>query len=76
MPPPNSLQSISAAATPTTSSSFTADRAFGSFMSTLEKSGRLSNTTVIVTGDHGESFEGGIYQHENKNMTRRKFISR
>jgi arylsulfatase A-like enzyme len=48
----------------------TADRAFGSFMSTLEKSGRLSNTTVIVTGDHGESFEGGIYQHENKNMTR------
>ena len=48
----------------------TADRAFGAFMSKLEQSGRLANTTVIVTGDHGESFEGGVYQHENKNMTR------
>jgi len=48
----------------------TADRAFGSFVSSLEKSGKLSNTTVVLTADHGESFEGGIYQHENKNMTR------
>lgn len=48
----------------------TADRAFGSFLSALEKNGRLSNTTVCLTGDHGESFEGGIYQHENRNMTR------
>ncbi len=47
-----------------------ADRAFGSFMAALEKSGRLSNTTMFLTADHGESFEGGIYQHENKNMTR------
>ena len=48
----------------------TADRAFGSFMSALEKSGKLSNTTVILSADHGESFEGGIYQHEDQYMTR------
>lgn len=48
----------------------TADRAFGSFMSAVEKSGKLSNTTVVLTADHGESFEGGIYQHENRYMTR------
>ena len=48
----------------------TADRAFGSFMSAFEKSGRMNNTTVIVSADHGESFEGGVYQHENQYMTR------
>lgn len=48
----------------------TGDRAFGAFMSTLEKSGRMRNTTVIVSADHGESFEGGIYQHETQYMTR------
>ncbi len=48
----------------------TADRAFGSFMSELENSGKLSNTTVIVSSDHGESFEGGIYQHESQYLTR------
>jgi arylsulfatase A-like enzyme len=48
----------------------TADRAFGSFMSAMEKSGKLSNTTVILSADHGESFEGGIYQHEDQYMTR------
>ena len=48
----------------------TADRAFGSFMSKMEKSGKLANTTVILSADHGESFEGGIYQHEDQFMTR------
>jgi arylsulfatase A-like enzyme len=48
----------------------TADRAFGSFMSAMEKSGKLSNTTIVLSADHGESFEGGIYQHEDQYMTR------
>ncbi len=48
----------------------TADSAFGSFMSELENSGKLSNTTVIVSADHGESFEGGIYQHGGRYFTR------
>ena len=48
----------------------TADRAFGSFMSDLERNGKLRNTTVIVSADHGESFEGGIYQHRSAYQTR------
>ena len=42
------------------------DDAFGSFLSDVEKSGRLRNTAVIVSGDHGESFEGGVYGHYNE----------
>lgn len=48
----------------------TADRAFGSFMSNFEKSGRMDNTSVIVTADHGESFEGGVYEHSTAYLTR------
>lgn len=48
----------------------TADRAFGAFMSEMENSGRLQNTTVIVSADHGESFEGGVYQHSSPYLTR------
>jgi arylsulfatase A-like enzyme len=48
----------------------TADRAFGDFMSELEASGKLKNTTVIVSADHGESFEGGVYQHHTPYLTR------
>ena len=48
----------------------TADRAFGSFMSELENSGKLQKTTVIVSADHGESFEGGVYQHSSPYLTR------
>jgi arylsulfatase A-like enzyme len=48
----------------------TADRAFGAFMSDLENSGKLRNTTVIVSADHGESFEGGVYQHDSPYLTR------
>jgi arylsulfatase A-like enzyme len=48
----------------------TGDRAFGSFISDLESAGRLENTTVIVSADHGESFEGGVYQHQSPYLTR------
>jgi arylsulfatase A-like enzyme len=48
----------------------TADRAFGSFMAELEGDGKLQNTTVIISADHGESFEGGVYQHESAYQTR------
>jgi arylsulfatase A-like enzyme len=48
----------------------TADRAFGTFVHEVESSGRLQNTTVIVTSDHGESFEGGVYKHRNPYLTR------
>lgn len=48
----------------------TADRDFGAFVSELESSGKLQNTTVIVSADHGESFEGGVYQHRVASLTR------
>ncbi len=48
----------------------TADRAFGAFISELENSGKLPNTTVVVSADHGESFEGGVFQHETAYLTR------
>jgi len=47
-----------------------ADDAFGTFLRELERSGRLNNTTVIVSADHGESFEGGVFGHENRYLTR------
>jgi arylsulfatase A-like enzyme len=46
------------------------DRAFGSFIAELEKSGKLRDTTVVVSADHGESFEGGVYQHQTPHLTR------
>ena len=39
-------------------------------MADLESDGKLQNTTVIVSADHGESFEGGVYQHESAYQTR------
>jgi len=47
-----------------------ADRAFGAFISDLERSGKLSHTTVVFSADHGESFEGGVYQHSSPYLTR------
>jgi arylsulfatase A-like enzyme len=47
-----------------------ADRAFGVFMRELEDSGKLRNTAVIVSADHGESFEGGVYRHKSSLQTR------
>jgi len=40
-----------------------ADREFRNLFSALEKSGLLENTWVILTSDHGESFERGIEGH-------------
>ena len=48
----------------------TADRAFGAFIAQLEHDGKLRNTTVIISADHGESFEGGVYQHSSPDLTR------
>jgi arylsulfatase A-like enzyme len=48
----------------------TADRALGSFLSELESTGRLQSTVVIVSADHGESFEGGVYRHKTPFQTR------
>ena len=47
-----------------------ADRAFGAFMSDLENSDKLLDTTVIVSADHGESFEGGVFRHQSAYLTR------
>ncbi len=47
-----------------------ADGAFGDFMSGLESEGKLADTAVIVSSDHGESFEGGVLMHEHPYQTR------
>ena len=39
------------------------DSEFGRLMSAMEKAGALSNTYVVLTSDHGELFERGIYGH-------------
>ncbi|MEW5938621.1 MAG: sulfatase-like hydrolase/transferase [Chloroflexota bacterium] len=39
------------------------DAEFGRMMDALEKSGRLKNSYVIVTSDHGQSFERGLHGH-------------
>jgi arylsulfatase A-like enzyme len=36
----------------------------------MEGRGKLQNTTVVVSADHGESFQGGIYQHGHAEQTR------
>lgn len=40
-----------------------ADEALGGFLAELERSGRLERTIVVVTADHGESFEHGYVGH-------------
>jgi arylsulfatase A-like enzyme len=42
-----------------------ADSAFGDFLSGLERDGKLTDTVVIVSADHGESFQGGFFRHEH-----------
>jgi arylsulfatase A-like enzyme len=44
-----------------------ADRAF---ISDFERAGKLQDTTVVVSADHGESFEGGVFQHRGADQTR------
>ncbi len=45
-----------------------ADEALGRLLDTLEASGRLTNAIVIVTSDHGESFERGFLGHAGQFM--------
>jgi arylsulfatase A-like enzyme len=40
-----------------------ADADLGAFLDTLERKGRLSNTLIVITADHGESFERGFLGH-------------
>ena len=40
-----------------------ADRAFGALYDSLEAAGRLENTWLVFTSDHGEMFERGILEH-------------
>jgi arylsulfatase A-like enzyme len=39
------------------------DREFGRLMDEMERSGLLENTWVVLTSDHGEMFERGIFGH-------------
>jgi arylsulfatase A-like enzyme len=47
-----------------------ADGAFGQFMAMLRDSGRLRDTAVIVSADHGESFAGGYVGHGGSEQRR------
>jgi arylsulfatase A-like enzyme len=40
-----------------------ADSEFGRLMSELDRSGNMQQTYLILTSDHGEMFERGIYEH-------------
>lgn len=42
------------------------DRQFGLFYDSLEASGLLENTWVVLTSDHGEMFERGISAHSTE----------
>ena len=44
------------------------DWEFGRFLDDLEASGELDRTYLIVTSDHGEMFERGVYGHDNPLM--------
>jgi arylsulfatase A-like enzyme len=45
-----------------------ADAEFGRLMAELESAGVLDDTMVIVTSDHGELFERGIYEHVTQTL--------
>jgi arylsulfatase A-like enzyme len=47
-----------------------ADGEFGRFMAMLRASGRLQNTAVIVSADHGECFAGGYLGHGGSEQRR------
>ncbi len=47
-----------------------ADAAIGALMQELERQGKLDETLVIVTSDHGESLgEGGLWEHNHMVQT-------
>jgi arylsulfatase A-like enzyme len=45
-----------------------ADQALGNFLDWLENTGRLDNAIVIVSADHGESFEHHWFLHAGPNL--------
>jgi arylsulfatase A-like enzyme len=45
-----------------------ADESFGSMYDSLERSGLLENTWLLVTSDHGEMFERGLIGHGNPTL--------
>lgn len=47
-----------------------ADAAFGQFLSRLESTRVLDSTVFIVSSDHGESFEGGVWSHNSRTQLR------
>jgi arylsulfatase A-like enzyme len=47
-----------------------ADDAFGQFMTRLSSSRHFDNTAVIVSSDHGESFQGGYAGHGGSRQLR------
>jgi arylsulfatase A-like enzyme len=47
-----------------------ADAAFGAFMAKAVEARWLDDTLVIVSADHGESFEGGVYGHGSPRQPR------
>lgn len=44
------------------------DGALGEFLGELENTGKLKDMAVIISADHGESFEGGVYTHGNQDQ--------
>ncbi len=45
-----------------------ADAEFGRLYAQLQRQGALENTYLIVTSDHGEMFERGIFGHDNRTL--------
>jgi arylsulfatase A-like enzyme len=44
------------------------DGALGAFLDELQDAGKLRDTAVVISADHGESFEGGVYTHGNEDQ--------
>jgi arylsulfatase A-like enzyme len=47
-----------------------ADNSFGRFVSELDRTESSRNSVVMVSADHGESFEGGVWAHGGPNFVR------
>ncbi len=45
-----------------------ADESLGHFLQELERQGRLEGALLIVTSDHGESFERGVLRHGGQDL--------
>ena len=41
---------------------------FGEFVNRLESKDKQKNTIVILTSDHGESFQHGVYGHGSRDL--------